>query len=461
MDDKKENEFGIERSLWYDDSGSDPNAFVEPVEDKEEGDEGELVDRQNLEGISDEFIDFEVWVATLEAHFGPDFEQVLSNLMGPDWNITIQQRMMSGENFLDVINEIKNKHGYEEEEEDEKDGETVFRSEAVGEGEILGDSSAGEEESVAKHHDEEHFQLADLKKKEFESEDKLKYDSSPEEFEVEKVVHHKNPESDSDEIVLMDRNDFANLSYYASKEKVRHSDDISLNALLQRERKEQFTTIRPELIWVAAAAGLFLFYLVFCIVSYFSASFYTPTLLEKFPPQYEFTPSTSLQPRGELIRLVEEQGQTSRPVLFYIFKPAVRRFEISRFLSGQPESYDFNEITQREIRIGQSEWFDSLRVVMNYGRNVPSNLGSFLHLPLVELYVDGILKMYGQETFFSSLIPGYTNLTVYDEAGSSIGKAYISKGNWYISLDDESSYSTEQRELIERELLWIFSIVKI
>ena len=468
MADKNDKEFELDRSGWDKRGGKPSKDIVQPAvdedDDLEEEDldesDGELIDRQSAQTVTDEFVDFEVWIATLEAHFGPNFERVLTNLLGSDWNIQIQQKIMSGENFLNVLNEIKNKDEYLDEDVDE-DEEHFFRSEAVGEGEILGDPGDRDEAEKGKKYDEEHFQLADLKRKEFEAEDKLKYDSIPEEFEIEQVVRHKTDARDSDEIVLIDKNDFANLSYYASKEKTRHSDDISLKTMLQRDKKQQLSNLRPELIWVAGAAGLFLFYLVFCIVSYMSASFYTPSLLDKFPPQYEFKPSTSLQPRGELIRLSKDKDQVSQPVFFYIFKPVVRRFEISRFLSGQAESYDLGEVSKEEIKVGKSEWFDSLRVVMNYSRNVPSNFGAILNLPLVELYTDGRLKMFGQETFFSSLMPGYTNLVLYDEAGIGIGRAYISKGNWFISLENESSLSAEQRYTLERELLWTLSIIKI
>jgi hypothetical protein len=150
----------------------------------------------------------------------------------------------------------------------------------------------------------------------------------------------------------------------------------------------------------------------------------------------------------------------SRPALFYIFKPAIQRFEISRYLAGQAESYKFSEITGREIRVEKSGYFDSLRVVMNYGRNVPSNFGAIFNLPLVELYIDGILKMFAQETFFSSLIPGYTNLILYNDAGVDIGRVYDSKGELYISLEGELSEDVRKQESIERDILWLLCMLK-
>ena len=55
----------------------------------------------------EQFVDFDVWVATLEANFGPDFERVLEEKMGPDWNTNINDKMASGENFYHVVHDTK------------------------------------------------------------------------------------------------------------------------------------------------------------------------------------------------------------------------------------------------------------------------------------------------------------------------------------------------------------------
>ena len=145
MTDKNNNEFELDRADRDEEVGKPSGDIEQPEVDEEDLDEsdGELIDRQSAQTVTDEFVDFEVWVATLEAHFGPDFEQVLTGLLGADWNIQIQQKMMSGENFLNVINEIKNKDEYLDEDQDEEE-EHFFRSEAVGEGEIIGDPGVRE-----------------------------------------------------------------------------------------------------------------------------------------------------------------------------------------------------------------------------------------------------------------------------------------------------------------------------
>ena len=63
-------------------------------------------------------------------------------------------------------------------------------------------------------------------------------DTRPEDYEYEKVLRYKGDKEDHhEEVVMVDKSDFEQLSYYAHKEKERHQDKLALEKILRRSRR--------------------------------------------------------------------------------------------------------------------------------------------------------------------------------------------------------------------------------
>jgi len=417
-----------------------------------------------------QFVDFDVWIATLEANFGQDFEQVLYDSLGPDWNMQINNKMASGENFSEVVQEIKKEaagggeQGLELDEEnisfealgsDEGGGGPGGGGGGPGGGGGGGGGAAGTPDSIP---------LADLQRKEFISQDKFKLETRPEDYRYEKVLRYrgdKDGQDGDDEVVLVDRSDFTRLSYFAQKEKERHQDDLSLEEVLKRDRQERMREHKRSHMLLLTATGVFLLYILFCVVSYLACGIYSHSLLGSRPPDLVFRPSTELHKQGELVSYDSAEDGKKRPLVLYTLRPTLKKLDLTVIGSGGEQQFELSVCEPTIIVIPSGPGQDSITVRKHYYQGSPSNLGGILRQPFISLIEGDTRVLQVFETFSSSLLPGLMQLEIYDGQDLPFGWAYVAGEQLNIILEPGRKASAGQLQVWKLRLVLLFSVLKI
>lgn len=276
------------------------------------------------EDNSSQFIDFDVWVATLEANFGIKFEKVLTREFGPDWINMINSRIADGEDFQAVVQDLKHKLGgparIEIDPSDMESGGITF--EALGRAEVIGEPGQGSGQGY--EGDENVPHLLHAIRKELPGDDKLIIDAQPEKFQEETLLLYKDKESGKksadDDLILMDRRDFSRLSYYASKEMHRHDED-KINGQ-PGNKGDWWKRALPDNPWarVFVLFGvLFIAWVLFCMTSYVYFTSTSDRMLSLYPPDLVFRPSSALHNQGVLARINKDSTET--PLAFFFLSP--------------------------------------------------------------------------------------------------------------------------------------------
>jgi hypothetical protein len=411
----------------------------------------------------EQFMDFDVWVASLEANFGPDFETVLSRGLGPDWIMKLNSRLLSGENFYRMIQELKTemKGGGGEEEQE-------ISFEALGRGEINGETGGGGggPGGGGGSGTGGRLPLANLKKKEFEAADKLKVDAQPEHFETGQVLLYKDKEDrkegegGQEELVLMDRRDFSRLSYYAHKEIERHPDQPDRDKLFKRESREQGKgKASPLFLTVAVAGGLIFLYAVFAVFSFFFFTSYSSRLLKTQPPDLTFQPSTALHKQGGLA-LADKAGQRSgRPIVIYFLRTTLKRLELHLMDSPEIGVFDLAVCRPELIVIPKGLNGDSIAVRKHYPQHLPFSPSALFGVPLLTLSVNGRTGLSAYETALSGLFPGLTRLSVVDSGGKTLGEAYLAEGRLNLLWPGLEAMPAGSLDSLSVRLVLLFSLL--
>ena len=250
------------------------------------------------------FVDFDVWEAALEAKFGPAFEQVLTRELGPDWVSKLNTRMMSEQNFYQVLDDIKGNISGQSSAEtlgESVSSDDTMGFEALGQGEVIYDEKmvgpGGVGGGGGRHR--EMPNLDDLRKKDFEAAGELK---SPKGKNIDHEMIDEKVTAPDEEIVLMDRNDFSRMNYFARKELDRHKDDLETRKVLERKSKEeQSAKVSPVNRLILTAAILVLLYAVFCLLALPVGEYQEDKLAAAFPADYLYRPSTALHKQGGIV----------------------------------------------------------------------------------------------------------------------------------------------------------------
>ncbi|HUU27882.1 MAG TPA: hypothetical protein VM123_08720 [archaeon] len=445
----------------------------EEAEDTEESDTLEPPDRSSLQldsakGPSTErFVDFDVWVATLEANFGHDFEAVLSEELGPDWVKKLDDMMAESGDFYKVIEELKREISGEGEEET-NEGDMSF--EALGPGEIIVDPSAsitinapgssgggrrrggGSGPRLPSH-------MTDLTRKEFEVRD-LEIEKSP---AVEKLIDDNEGVIDG-EVVLIDRSDYSRLSYFAHKELEKHKDDPKVKEIIKRKslalEKKQKDGLNLVL---ALGAGIVLLYVFFSVISFFLCNFYTRALLQSLPPNLEFRPSTALHKQGALSRAFpgNKEGGEEQYLVLYFLRPALKRIDLKLMGEVTTEYYQLSLLAPDLLVIPRIPEGDSIAVRKHYSQQLPSNLGAFLKVPFFSLSVNGQIELAAYETEWSSLLPGLIHIKIKDSQSAVVAEAYVTEDRLNIQFNGFENLSKDEVRLYATRLVLLFSLLDI
>ncbi|MBN2290634.1 MAG: hypothetical protein JXQ83_14965 [Candidatus Glassbacteria bacterium] len=413
---------------------------------------------------AEQFVDFDVWVAALEANFGPDFENVLHDSLGPDWHAQINSKMLSGENFYNVVQGIKKdlKGGAQELDVIDEDHLSFEALSAEGGYGSLGDGPGGGGGPGGEGDDS--IPLADLHRKEFMTQDKFKLDTKPEDYEYEKVLRYKGEGTAGEreeEVVLVDRSDFEQLSYYAHKEKERHKDDIELDKVLKRDSLTRQAHNNPVYRIMAAAAGVIFLYALLCVVSTFACGFYSRGLLKDLPPDMVFRPSTALHKQGELSLYKPDGNSMDQPLIYYTLRPAVKKMDLRAVDSGTERRFELAACNPSLIVMPRGPRGDSVTVRKHYREYLPSNLAGLLHTPCLSLTEESTLVLEAYETASSSLLPGLLRLEISDGQGSPLGRAYRVGDRLNILLDTQQATGQQQLQTLRMRLVLLFSLLDL
>ncbi|MFC1614245.1 hypothetical protein ACFL5K_02995 [Gemmatimonadota bacterium] len=472
----------------------EPGVVEESSVDSREPEDEQVVEEQpdsEQESVSssvkEQFVDFDVWLATLEANFGPDFEKVLQQHLGPDWNAQIDKKMMSGEIFHRVVQDIKKGVEGTETEEDLDTGEMTFQTMnsdggfggpggggpgggwpggpgrgGPGGGGPGGGGPGGGGPGGAAGADS--VPLADLHRKEFKTQDKFKLDTRPDDFEYEKVLRYKGDKENKDpqdEVVLMDRGDFSKLSYYAQKEKERHHDDLTLQKVLKRDSSIRLSQYRKTNLLLASVAGIVFLYTLFCLVSYFACSVYSRSLVKSLSPDLVFRPSTTMHKQGELAGFNPSDPEKQQPLIYYILRPSLKKLDLTDIGSGGRRRFELAVCGSSLIVVPRGLSQDSLTVRKYYNQSLPQNLGGVLRLPFVTLTEEKSVVLQAYETVNSSLLPGLLQLEILDGQGLMLGRAYLS-GDWLnISIEKSNVTSGVELQALRSRLVLLFSLLQL
>jgi hypothetical protein len=468
----------------------EPGVVEESSVDSRESEDEQVVEEQpdsEQESVSssvmEQFVDFDVWLATLEANFGPDFEKVLQQHLGPDWNAQIDKMMMSGDMFHRVVQDIKKGVEGTETEEDLDAGEMTFQTMNLdggfggpggggpggggpggggpGGGGPGGGGSGGGGSGGAE--DDDSVPLADLHRKEFKTQDKFKLDTRPDDFEYEKVLRYKGDKENvnqEDEVVLMDRSDFSKLSYYAQKEKERHQDDLSLQKVLKRDSSNRLNQYRKTNLFLASVAGIVFLYTLFCLVSYFACSIYSRSLVKSLSPDLVFRPSTTMHKQGELAGFNPSDPEKQQPLTYYILRPSLKKLDLTDIGSGGEKRLELAVCSSSLIVVPRGLSQDSLTVRKYYNQSLPQNLGGVLGLPFLALTEEKTVVLQAYETVNSSLLPGFLQLEILDGQGLMLGRAYLCGGWLNISIEKSNVTSGVELQALRSRLVLLFSLLQ-
>ena len=421
------------------------------------------------------FVDFDVWQATLEANFGPDFEAVLSNVLGPEWITQLNSRLQAEKEFYKVIEQIKAEIMGPPPEEEEELGEPGSMSfESLGSGEVIFDSSTAEFGIAGGRGGGGRGgggsgggggrslpNLKDLRRKEFEGEE------VPEEAKKnapvdQNIINDEEALPDS-ELVLMDANEFTRMSYYAHKEMERHKDELKIKEVLERESKEKQagkTSLQFRLLfWLSVSIAL---YAVLCIASYPVSSYYAKGLLERIPPDFYFQPSNALHKQGELTR-VRTQPADGQPEIdvIYFYRPAVKRLDIQNLLNGIQYRYSL-KVAQRNL-IEPMPGSDSTSVTMRryYPQYLPTNFSVLARVPFLTVSEKGQELLTAYEWRLSGLLPGLVVTDIVDSAGKAIGTAYVADGRLNIAIPALDTLAPSEKAELAYRLVLLFALLEL
>ncbi len=428
------------------------------------------------------FVDFEVWLAALEAKFGPEFEQVLTRELGPDWVNKLNKRMMDEKNFLKVLDDVKENIAGQGQGQDQGQGQGLGHGrgsgggfvelgpnedrigfEALGQGEVIYDESmvgpgggAGGESR-----EKELPNLSDLRKKDFDAAGGLK---SPLEEQLDRGIIEEKVIAPDEKVVLMDRNDFSRLSYFARKELDRHKGDLETRKVLERKSKElerQPIGALNRLILVVLV--LVLLYAVFCLFALPVGEYRQDKLAAANPADYLFRPSTEMRKQGELSRVGDPvTGHGGGVISFYFLQPSLKRLELDHVLGGERRRFSLDSYSGRELRIDNGPWGDTLEVRRFYSRNWPTNRSALLRVPYLSLSRNGRAVLLAFERRSSGLLPGLLALDIVGADGSGgVGLAYAADNLLHIKLAGKVKQGSAAEADLTLQFVFLFSLVEL
>ena len=441
----------------------------EPETDTEEAppaDEAAVSEDTPAESPGEWFVDFDVWEATLEAHFGPDFEQVLSGELGPDWVVQLNSRISEEKNFYRIVDEIKSEiQDSPEEEMNNSDisfealeqGEVIYDPRVVGPigpgGGRGGGGGGGGQKKLPN--------LTDLRRKEFETSEEIKESTPPKSFEKDLIADNDTPVDEN--LVLMERSEFSKMSYFAHKELERHKDDLKLKEVLKREvKEEQRKRAAPAARLLAAISIIIFLYAIFSVVCYSFCRFHSTSLLSSLPPDFHFQPSTSLHKQGTLSSVSRQDTEMGEsPLVLYFLRPRIKRLEMNYPMGSINETYRLNVSNPTLLVIPRAQRGDSVVVQKHYRQFWPTNLGALTATPLLSLTENGQLVLSAYETTSSSLLPGLTVLEINDSQNQVIGTAYVASERLNIRIENLEGLPQQQASLLNTRLVLLFSLLSI
>jgi len=451
----------IKKSVEAGDKAGEQEELESDSEESQPVEEPTVSEDISEEPTGERFVDFDVWEAALEAHFGPDFEEVLSRQLGPDWVMKLSNKITTEKNFYSVVEEIKSEiQGSTKEDVTDNDisfealepGEVIYDPSAVGPGEGQGRGAEGSKKLP---------NLTDLRRKEFEASGAIKGPTPTESYEKDLIEDKDTPADEN--LVLMEHGEFSRMSYLAHKELERHKDDLKLKEVLKRESKtEERRRITPTAgVLVAISIAVFV-YALFSVVSYSFYRFYSRNLLSDIPPDFYFQPSTSLHNQGTLSRVIHGgQGREESPLVLYFLRLKIKRLELNYPRGSLNERYRLAISNPTLLVIPRAHRGDSVVVRKHYRRFWPTNLGALTATPLLSLTENGKLVLSAYETTSSSLLPGLTMLKITDSQNQVIGTAYVASERLNIRIEGLEELPQEQTDLLNTRLVLLFSLLSI
>jgi hypothetical protein len=406
-----------------------------------------------------QFVDFDVWVGTLEVNFGVKFEKVLTREFGPDWVNMINSRIAAGEDFQAVVQDLKHKLGgparIERDIDDMESGGITF--EALGRAEVFGEPAHGDE-----HEDDDVHHLLHAIRKELPGDEQLIVNAQPDKFQEETLLLYqdkdKEKKSADDDLILMDRRDFSRLSYYASKE-MRRYDNKNLNG--KTTKGDWWKRALPDSPWARAFVlfgVLFLAWALFCMSSYIYFASTSDRLLVQYPPDLIFRPSSTLHNQGVLARINVDSTET--PLAFFFYRPAIHRLE-TNFLQSQGQMrYELSVARPGLLVIPQAQNRDSVAVVAHYSQRFPQAFPALLGIPLFSLYVDGIPVIQAFETPSSAMLPGLLHLELRGLQNEKVGEAYLARNRLNIRWEARDELSGADFDTLAARLVLLFTLLE-
>ena len=289
-------------------------------------------------------------------------------------------------------------------------------------------------------------------------------DTRPDDYKYEKVLRYKGDkenEDQQDEIVMMDRSDFSQLSYYAHKEKERHQDDVSLEKLLKRDSMVSQSQYKRMYLVVVSITGALFLYALLSVISYFACSVYSRGLIKKFPPDLVFRPSTALHKQGELAGFNSAEQRIKQPLVYYTLRPSLKKLVLITIGSGGEEQFELAVCETSLLVVPKGSRQDSITVRKHYSQFLPSNLGGLVRKPYLSLTEGGTTVLNAYETACSSLVPGLLELEITDGQGSKLGRAYAAGDQLNILLDGFQQASAGQLKIWNLRLVFLFSLLQI
>ncbi len=412
------------------------------------------------------FVDFDVWEAALEAKFGPAFEQVLTRELGPDWVSKLNTRMINEQNFYKVLDDIK--EGLLGQGDAETLGESVSTEdsmgfEALGQGEVIYDEKMvgpGGAGGGGGSRQRELPKLADLRKKEFDAAGELK---SPKENRLDKQMVEQEITAPDEEVVLIDRNDFSRMSYFARKELDRHKDDLETREVLERKSKEeQSVKVSPVNRLILTAAMLVLLYAIFCLLALPVGEYQEDKLAAAYPADYLFQPSTAMHKQGELSRADGAvAGIGGSAVSIFFLQPSLKRFELDHLLDGDHRRFSLDSYSDKELRIDAGPWGDTLTVRRFYSQHWPTNRSVLLNQPYLSLIRNGQAVLLAFERTSSGLLPGLLAMDIVTGDGINVGVGYVAGNLLHISLSASAQQGSAAEAELTKQLLFLFSLLEL
>ena len=418
---------------------------------------------ENVNATAEWFVDFDVWEAALEAKFGPDFEQVLTNELGPDWVNKLNNRMINERNFYKVLNDIQENISGQVNTEfpDFSEGdEDAIGFEALGEGEVIFDESSVDHGGHGSSRHKELPNLSDLRKKDFEAAGEQK---TPREEHLDTNMLDQEANLPDEQVVLMDRNDYSRMNYFARKELDRHKDDLDTRKVLERkskgEHREKVSGVNRLILAVVILISL---YAVYSLVALPVGEYYEDKLIAAFPADYLFQPSTALHKQGELSRAGDSDTEMmGGAVCFYFLQPSLNRIELNHLLGGQGEQrYSLSVYNGHDLRIDQGPWADTLEVHRFYSQHWPTNRSALLSVPYMSLRRNGKPVLLAVERTGSGLLPGLMAMDVVDGEGNDVALCYVSDNLLHIALAEDLEQGSVEEVELTKQMVFLFSLLE-